>query len=221
MCLFSMASPDIVSRTKIIDNWFNEYVYKWMYNDLRRAIDAGANYLAALGIAVYSEALMQFEYPGEDKGQLRFDKFLELMPDEYRKVDTKLKSLPRKEGSQKKDGIYNRVRCGLAHEYFVKKNAIIYREAKGEIPCGIIYIEADDELIIVLETYFSDFKNAAENLHKNLMEKPQFLTSDKVVRESGNVISLGSGASGDWLPFMSNLNSTYEIVEGKLVKKTK
>ncbi len=191
-----------------IDEWFNLYVYNWMYKDLRRAIDAGANYLAALGLSVYSEALMQFEFEGNGNSQLRFDKFLELLPDEYKKVDAKLKSL------SSKDGLYNRVRCGLAHEYFVKKKATIYREPKGAIPCGIIYNEKNDELFIILETYFTDFKRGAEKLHQRLKDKS--LVANRT-GHSGLVITLGG--TGDWFPSQVDSEDESFFIDGKLLKK--
>jgi hypothetical protein len=178
-----------------------------MFNDISRAICAGANYLAALGLAVYSESLMRFEIKGDKLSQKRFDRFLELLPKEYQLIDSKLKSLGNR------DGLYNRVRCGLAHEYFVKKNAAIITKAEANMPCGIMYNESEDKLTIVVETYFNDFKEAAKKLHMRLKTMP-FI--DSTIKQSGSTVLTTS----EGLLIDPEYEYSYNN-EGELVKKKK
>jgi len=94
----------------------------------------------------------------------------------------------------------------------VKRNAAIYRESRGEIPCGIMYDESNDTLIIVLEAYFVDFKKAAEKAHQLLKDK---LTKDKGVQHSGLVVFL-SESGGDF-PLKKD---EYVFVNGEVYRKT-
>ncbi len=69
---------------------------------------------------------------------------------------------------------YNIFRCGLAHEYYVKRNCDIGMSKKKAIirlkKNSIIGIEQypDGKYYFVVEKYFEDFKNAFDALENSL-----------------------------------------------------
>lgn len=184
-------------KTKNIVNgqtFLNDIVKKWWYNDLRKAIDNGSNYLAALGLCEYSE-IMGFLLLGMDKNQnntKRYVKFLETMDDSmniryysqiHQNMIIKYNSDTMKY-EHNRSGLYGRVRCGLTHEYFIKGNSEVFKKEDDMIH-GIDYDDNDDYIWFSTSKYFKEFKNTIDHIEKcNLLSnlKPIVVLNSGVVR---------------------------------------
>jgi hypothetical protein len=155
-----------------IDEWYSEYVEKWMFNDIQKAIKNDCNYLAALGIALYSDALIRMIHPTMLTGQ-RYDIFVrDYLGPEYEKVDNLMRTIQVNGPSGPERGsIYNIIRNGLAHEYWIKGEGYIFQKPASEIKCGIIFDPIEKKTIIILDKYFQDFKTAARKIHDKLIEE--------------------------------------------------
>lgn len=104
---------------------------RWMIEDTKRAMYlAKANYLVAQGLLNYTEILGSFIVPNGSAGE-RFDTFLSRMGGEYEKLLKKYNSRRKKN----KHIIYDDFRCGLAHEYTIKrKKFTVYNWAEDREP---------------------------------------------------------------------------------------
>lgn len=154
-----------------------------MFNDISNATDkAAANFLAALGLSVYTEVmggLVTGELRSQHRARANYEAFLNYMGSPYLLLD-------------KQVGLYDRVRCGLAHEYFIKGPSIIARtivdpvtQRPDTVP-GIVYapprtklaIQTDrglvqlprDTIAFGIRNYLRDFQQAAENYYSDLLQ---------------------------------------------------
>ncbi len=106
--------------------WHINSPYNWMINDLFRGIQTNSNYLVALGIFAYSEAI-GWKLRGEDdkdsKGWLCYENFTKkYMGNSYDFMTYEIR---------------NSARNGLAHRYFVKNLPGRVSRDSGDLPCGI------------------------------------------------------------------------------------
>jgi hypothetical protein len=125
--------------------WLEKFVEGFMFHDVDACINGGANFAAALTLNVYTDAL-----GGLIKGQLaernvsepNYTAFLSRMgytPDECHEY-------------------YVTVRCGLAHQYFIKGENTIGNMTLALGGKGIRKV--DDVLYFINKTYFDEFKTA-------------------------------------------------------------
>jgi hypothetical protein len=176
-----------------IKELFEKYIFGWMCRDIEREIDwarkgdDGGNALCALGLLAYTEFMGRFlfnisyvRHPLKtDKD--KFNAFLSYMDSEYEDLVF-----------IKKKDIYNIFRCGLAHEYFVKRDCTIamlnstpgrlkihvpssllnQQQAKRKFcylkkpaKCGL-GIAKNGGYWFIVEKYYEDFRNACERLYK-------------------------------------------------------
>jgi hypothetical protein len=151
-----------------------------MIADTQRAMfEARANFLVAQGLLNYTEIVGSFIVPDGNSGE-RFDAFFDRMGQPYRDL---LKRFNRR---RKKNPhiVYDDLRCGLAHEYVIKRKSftilntakemsdedisrIRIRASDGTkkiLECGIIHdkTEKGGRWVIVNPKYWLDFKNALE-----------------------------------------------------------
>jgi hypothetical protein len=70
---------------------------------------------------------------------------------------------------QKQVNVYDVFRCGIAHEYLVKRNCEVSMLKTTET-CGII--EGRGRYYFNVEKYFEDFAAACRRLHSELMAQP-------------------------------------------------
>lgn len=175
--------------------WFDEYVVGFMLADVSREIAAAqrgenaANFLCAIGLVVYTEALGA-HVPGVKHGSKnRFEAFFRRLGTPYAAF---LAAHP---------DTYNVLRNGLVHEYRIKKPAsIVMLNDTGSRPvdCGVVYFTAEEEeaadrqlverdaewrafvarlglppaqprWYFVVERYFRDFVVAADRLHRDIV----------------------------------------------------
>lgn len=146
----------IVSTLDFVELYFGEFVFGFMYHDIRQTIDlAKANFLVALGLSVYAEVM-----GGLVTGQLRnpkwsrknYEAFLPFLGAHY--VDL-----------HKQIDLYKRVRCGLVHQYFVKGRAMIAVKFTRSDASGIVYTSEIDHISISIEQYFQDFKAGVQRYY--------------------------------------------------------
>ena len=140
------------------DDFFEEYVYGWMFHDIKIALENEANYLAALGLSVYIEVLGAIKRSKwDDSGSTEWNTFLRDMNPKYSMMI-------------KKTNLYNRIRCGLAHAYWIKgvSNIQLERDTQNQ---GIIYDKKTNRIQISLVDLFDEFKKAAKNLHTEVKKK--------------------------------------------------
>jgi hypothetical protein len=117
----------ITELEKRILEVFDEYIFGFMRSDIQAAINGNANYLAALGLVSYTEVLggLVTGNLGLDRHSGRnFNAFIPYLGKDYEALQ------------QANINLYNVVRCGLVHSYFIKGESTIIMHAKG--PCGIV-----------------------------------------------------------------------------------
>ncbi len=155
----------MISEIARVHSFFKEFVFGFMFHDIDSAISGKANFLAALGLLDYTEilgGLVTGNLKELHKARENFDSFIPYLGQWYVNLDTKLKA---------KNGIYGRIRCGLAHEYFIKgKNSTIYMyHLENPDAKGIDYFPKQDRIEFVVDKFFSDFKAGAEIYHGQLV----------------------------------------------------
>ena len=167
--------------------FFDTYIFGFMCADIEREINwvreknSGGNFLCALGLLAYTEfmgtLLHEKRKPKEWGARKTFDAFFKELGKGYKEF-------------LEKCNVYDSFRCGLAHEYFVKKDCTIYMlnspgpmKVKGNWEwyqggaSGIV-LDVDIErpldtgigrapngnYYFVVEKYYKDFRLACENL---------------------------------------------------------
>lgn len=114
----------------------------------------GGNFLAALGLLCYTEFGGKLKYNVRKKGKEiaseNFNKFFDDLGPVYVAF--------RAAGNN----VYDIFRCGLAHEYYVKKNCDICM-TKGQATVGLGK-DQNGRLWFVVEQYFEDFQRAFDQL---------------------------------------------------------
>lgn len=111
-----------------------ETMTRWMIEDTKRAMfQAKANFLVAQGLLNYTEVIGSFLVPNGNTGE-RFDSFFGRMGDEY------LALLRRFNGRRRRNPhiVYDDLRCGLTHEYAIKrKKFIVYNHGGPNDPTDL------------------------------------------------------------------------------------
>lgn len=149
-----------------INQFFKEVVEGFLYHDIQSAIDGKANYLAALGLVVYTEfmgGLVNGTLGKTGKSKTRFYAFWNRMGPEYESVATK-RALVK---------IYSNVRSGLVHSYFISQDSMVNMtigDGEGN-HCGIEVREPGGKVLFIVEKYFQDFKVACDTYRKELVEQ--------------------------------------------------
>jgi len=116
-----------------------------MFHDVKTCIEGGANFSAALSLSVYTDALgglINGNLAETGVSELNYTTFLKRMgytPDQAAKY-------------------YRAVRCGLAHQYFIKGEHVIGIMTPEVGSKGIR--EALDVICFINEAYFAEFKKA-------------------------------------------------------------
>lgn len=168
---------------------------QYLIHDLEKAVDGDANYLAALGLAVYTEFLGGLYRCTHDDGEAKsnYNEGLRKLGNEYEELYT-----------SRGNAMYYRVRCGLVHEYLIKKTAKVSMSESSPNNCGIV-IETDDTICFYVRQYLEDFKQAMEDyineMRTNESFKNYFLGSWRVASEQ----TRADGTS--FIPSQSNVSS--------------
>lgn len=124
--------------------------------EIEASIRGRANFLSALGLSCYTEYIGGLSRKKLKTGESKknYNCGLKLMGEKYAKLVGKYKG---------ENSMYIRVRCGLVHEYFIKKSSIVWREREPPSGCGI---EVDNGGVIIFYSrkYFNDLKGAIAKL---------------------------------------------------------
>jgi hypothetical protein len=147
-----------------VERFFKKYVFGFVFGDIQREIGlaragtGGGNLLAALGLLCYTEFMGGIATGKVGRGQSKrnFDAFFARLGPEYLAL-------------QKQVNVYDVFRCGIAHEYLVKRNCEVSMLKTTET-CGII--EGRGRYYFNVEKYFEDFAAACRRLHSELMAQP-------------------------------------------------
>jgi hypothetical protein len=166
-----------------IRSFADTYIFGFMCADieseleLARSNQPAGNFLCALGLLCYTEFMggLLLRDVTQRNSSRRFNKFFSYMGKEYKAFD-------------KEHNVYDIFRCGLAHEYFVKRECtIIMLNSTGPILVSGtgsrvgLSLHIPDSLIteplkvgvgqapngryfFIVEQYYKDFRNACERL---------------------------------------------------------
>jgi len=141
-----------MKRFCVIKDYKWRYSDKWPYNgmvnDLYRGIQAGENYLVALGLFCYSEAL-GWEYTNKKSKDFNAYK---IFTEKF--VGYKFDNL---------EEIYKDSRNGLAHRYFIKNRFGTINNDNGNMSCGIV-VNSESDITINIRTYFKHFVIGLESM---------------------------------------------------------
>ena len=155
---------DIDLSHQEVQDFFKEYVFGFMFSDIQREIDlardyelghrkdGGGNLLAALGLLCYTEVMGDIK--AAKQGKRNFDAFFNDLGSRYASFNQTV-------------NVYDVFRCGMAHEYLVKKNCKSVMRKGSEI-CGIGQMPNRRHYFVV-ERYFEDFSSACQRLYRQLM----------------------------------------------------
>jgi hypothetical protein len=117
----------------------------------------GGNFLAALGLLCYTEfgGKLRFNVMrnGREVASANFNQFFDLLGAPYQAFRTQ-------------HNVYDLFRCGLAHEYYVKKSCTIAM-LEGTPGAGL-RIDASGRYWVVVESYCRDLRKAFEDLQIHL-----------------------------------------------------
>jgi hypothetical protein len=167
---------------------------------------ARANFLVALGLLCYTEILGSFvvgEYQKDEYGRIKTGKkghsIHTTSPERFNAFFRRL-GTPYVKLIDKKPGIYNELRCGLAHEYLVKniKFSIINpdkelneQEIDSIADCGVIYLTdpntGSETCYILNPKYFLDFTRATASLISEIESGKNKILNDNFYERCENV----------------------------------
>lgn len=146
------------SRSERILKFFDEYVFGFMRSAIDAAIRGNANFLAALGLVSYTEVmggLVTGNLAKRGESERNFRAFLPYLGEDYESFKTK--------GVD----IYDTVRCGLVHQYFIKGDATVWMPASA--PCGIV-ASSQGPTHFIVNVYRDHFFAAAARYRNELLD---------------------------------------------------
>ena len=112
----------------------------------------GGNFLAALALLCYTEFGGKLQF-GVKRPSANFNKFFDALGRDYAAFRATC-------------NVYDVFRCGLAHEYYAKKNCTIAMLSTGPGPG--IGTESTGHHFFIVENYCRDLKTAFDNLQTSL-----------------------------------------------------
>lgn len=154
-----------------VQRFFENYIFGFIKSDIQREIglaragEPAGNFLSALGLLCYTEFMGGIAIGGFDKGtaRSRFNIFFNSMGHGYKELN-------------KQVNVYDVFRCGMAHQYFIKKNCMIAILKTNET-VGISLMP-NGQYYFIVEKYFEDFMAACETLYRCIINQPNpFLPS--------------------------------------------
>lgn len=148
----------MLPQAERILRFFDEFVFGFMRSDIDVAIRGNANFLAALGLVTYTEVLGGLVTGNAGKNRhasKNFRAFLPYLGKDYKTFDIK--------GID----IYDTVRCGLVHQYFIKGDSAIWMRASS--PCGII-ASSNGPTHFLVNVYRDHFFSGATQYRNELLD---------------------------------------------------
>ena len=119
----------------------------------------GGNFLAALGLLCYTEFGGNLKF-GKGTASGNFNEFFDFIGPDYKAFRASF---------SRQNEVYDVFRCGLAHEYYVKKSCVIAMLASGSGPG--IGRDSSGRLVFIVESFCHDLKQAFDRLEVDLYGK--------------------------------------------------
>lgn len=119
----------------------------------------GGNFLAALGLLCYTEFGGKLKYRRKTASE-NFNRLFDYLGPDYRAFRASFR---------RQNEVYDVFRCGLAHEYYVKKSCAIAMLASGPGPG--IGRDSSGRFYFIVESYCRDLKRAFDQLEVDLYGK--------------------------------------------------
>ncbi|MDO9028614.1 MAG: hypothetical protein Q7U68_07140 [Candidatus Roizmanbacteria bacterium] len=164
-------------KNEIID-FFQTYIFGFIFKDIKNCINARANYVVALSLLSYTEyigGLISGNLGLRDKSKENFYAAIEYFSNEYKELDKKIEvEFTDDKGKINDKGIYAIFRCGLVHEYFIRGAKTTVNNNPYSSHTNHIGIEVHDTptgklLIFYTNEYFHDFQTAVDKIYKLLI----------------------------------------------------
>ncbi|MHA1856352.1 MAG: hypothetical protein ACTSYY_09910 [Promethearchaeota archaeon] len=168
------------TKQEIID-YFQEYIFGFIFRDIENCIKSGANYTVALALLSYTEFLGglikgTLGLPNPGMSQERFNAALEFFDwegdeDYYKNFKIRFRDI---DFQEKQGNIYQIFRNGLAHEYFIKGDSYVHNNPDGSVDPNDKGVEVGvfhgkKRLRFHCNAYFRDFKKACLKYYKKLI----------------------------------------------------
>lgn len=118
----------------------------------------GGNFLAALGLLCCTEFGGKLKYRKKTASE-NFNRFFDYLGPDYKAFRATFK---------RQNEVYDVFRCGLAHEYYVKKSCAIAMLASGQGPG--IGRHPSGQFYFIVESYCRDLKRAFDQLEVDLYD---------------------------------------------------
>jgi hypothetical protein len=165
----------MLTRRKVLE-LFDQYVSGFIFTDIERSIGARTNFLTALGLMSYTEfigGLISGNAGQRGHAQSNFYAAYNRLGSAYVEFDRTVRRRFRGRTTKPRN-VYDVIRCGLVHEYFIKKNFVIARRDQRRNAPGLSW--SGNKLAMANRNFFSDFKQMC-------LDYRQQLATDKAVRK--------------------------------------
>ena len=149
---------------------FDHYVKGFIFTDVERSIRAKTNFLTALGLVSYTEfigGLMSGNAGQAGHSRASFNEAYRRLGPAYIAFDNEI-GRRFHDRRRKPRSVYDIVRCGLVHEYFVKKNFVIARRRARRSAPGVGWF--GQKILIANQNYYQDFKTMCLAYRQELFE---------------------------------------------------
>jgi hypothetical protein len=154
----------------------------FVYHDIESAISGNANYLAALGLSVYTEQLgglyngnfvrlaqnyadfisAYFDASYQQQESNSID-YIKNHPNDFPRLVRQLND------NKPVSGLYALIRSGLVHEYFMKGESTIFMHS-ATASCGILIDKnASPKLKFIVDRYYSDLIKAFQKYYDEII----------------------------------------------------
>jgi len=175
-------------KLKEARDFYVDRIKGWMVSDLKKSLDAGTNFLTALGCLVYTEIIGTFlpsleNENGTIKSRRFYRCFYRLGSAEYLKqVDTIIVKETRK-------NLYEHLRHNMAHKYYpaiskrhgnivlflplvIARKGIRYDRRTGKrTDAPPVFVDNDDRVVIASRNFVKELEQAVEDFYVATFEK--------------------------------------------------
>ena len=157
--------PISVADRELVENFWQEYVDGFIFNDLNNCVRAGANYLVALGEMCYIDFMGKLMTGKSRNSTDNFKKFVRSYLPQYSKPAFL-------------DKLYGEFRSGLVHSYFPEKIDVV--AVMKATPGGPSIWQDAGRWKIVVGDFVPEFKAATDAFKTDLLNG-KHLTNFKMV----------------------------------------